>query len=92
MDMMKKTCATCKHWEGVKSELDEYATRIEKEFGYCRATFFKEDVGGWDEEYMEWAIKPEFAHATALVSDASGYAASLSTRPTHYCAMWEAKP
>ena len=83
---VSKSCDTCKHW--TPPETDKWASAIDREFGHCNATPFREDAGGWDDDYENWTLKKEHENATAIVSDASGYHAALSTRGRHFCAMW----
>ena len=81
-------CDTCKHW--IPPVIDKWGSMIDKEFGHCKATPFREDAGAWDDGYENWTLKPEHKSATAIVSDGSGYHAALSTRDSHFCAMWHA--
>ena len=78
-------CENCKHWE--KPRGGDYGN-WEDDFGECRHTPHGPDLGQWNDE-MEWVMEPEYADRTAVVQDASGYAATLHTKADHFCAMFK---
>ena len=75
-------CATCKHW----SPSGQYETGHSQGMGSCGATPMFWDHTEWNDD-GERIIKPDSAHITAFVQDASDYSATLYTRPEHGCTM-----
>lgn len=85
------TCETCAHYA---PETGYHEGHPIESLATCRATPHGTDATFWDESASKkWPVdklKPEYANTTAFAIDGSGYHASLSVRPDHYCAMHSA--
>lgn len=85
MGEAKMRCDRCAYWEP-----PTYSTDFG--FGHCSRTPHSEDMGHWNyENGAEWVVLPEFSDRTACARDGSGWHASLSTKPEHFCAMFREK-
>ena len=82
-------CEDCKYWLKPEKD-DEFASKIARDFGTCKKIAFREEVGGWDKDYENWDIKPEFADLTAICADGEEYIAYVLTKPEHFCSMFSA--
>ena len=99
LDANTQLCGSCKHWDSATDSVaDTYRTAIGKTIGL-------EDA--WDHENND-TLKPVMElwgectkilqkenveeGAIAMLSDGSGYWASLATKAEFGCALWEAKP
>jgi hypothetical protein len=76
-------CSNCIHWSSPEKHWANAG------FGECSKIPHRETVGEWQEkEPFDWIV-PE--HIFAIAQDASGYSASLGTRPNFGCILWEKK-
>ena len=78
-------CDNCVFWHKPSDQFDE---TWRGDFGMCDKTPHAEDVGKWDDD-MHWSLADEYADRTSVVQDASGYSATLYTKPSHFCAMYK---